>query len=127
MAQTTTQADAILQNYYLPVVREMVNQRAVLLFGYTPAELEAVLGTHPAVGDCAVVPSPESDSGEVPKAFVVLKPSLHADAEELMAYVAGRVAPYKRIRAVELIDVIPRTASGKILRRVLKDRAISCG
>jgi hypothetical protein len=50
VAQTTTQADAILQNYYLPVVREMVNQRAILLFGYSPAELEAGSGTMNAAG-----------------------------------------------------------------------------
>jgi len=89
-------------------------------FQVPPAELEAVLCTHPAVGDAAVIPIPDEACGEVPKAFVVLKEA--ATAADLMAYVAERVAPYKKIRAVEVIDVIPKSPSGKILRRVLKER-----
>ena len=61
-----------------------------------PAELEAVLLSHPAVADCAVVPSPDEAAGEVPKAFVVLKSA--ATSEVLMAFVAARVAPYKKVR-----------------------------
>jgi acyl-coenzyme A synthetase/AMP-(fatty) acid ligase len=60
------------------------------------------------------------DGGEAPKACVVAEDAL--DADELMAYVAERVAPYKRIREVEFIDEIPKSASGKILRRVLRDQ-----
>ncbi len=89
-------------------------------FQVPPAELEAVLCTHPSVSDAAVIPLPEAECGEVPKAFVVLKGKV--SAEELMAYVAERVAPYKKIRAVEVIDAIPKSPSGKILRRVLKER-----
>lgn len=89
-------------------------------FQVPPAELEAVLCTHPCVGDAAVIPMLDEECGEVPKAFVVLKGK--ASPEELMAYVAERVAPYKKIRAVEAIDVIPKSPSGKILRRVLKER-----
>src|SRR2546427_301960 len=89
-------------------------------FQVPPAELEAVLCTHPAVGDAAVIPIPDEACGEVPKAFVVLKEA--ATAADLMAYVAERVAPYKKIRAVEVIDAIPKSPSGKILRRVLKER-----
>ena len=89
-------------------------------FQVPPAELEAVLRTHPAVGDAAVIPIPDPECGEVPKAFVVLKGQVSCDA--LMAYVAERVAPYKKIRAVEVIDAIPKSPSGKILRRVLKQR-----
>src|SRR2546427_2155121 len=69
-------------------------------FQVPPAELEAVLCTHPAVGDAAVIPIPDEACGEVPKAFVVLKEA--ATAADLMAYVAERVAPYKKIRAVEV-------------------------
>jgi acyl-CoA synthetase (AMP-forming)/AMP-acid ligase II len=90
-----------------------------------PAELEALLLTHAAVLDCAVVRKADEEAGEVPKAFVVLKPdeaSRATSAETLMAYVAQRVAPHKRIRHVEFIDQIPKSASGKILRRVLIDR-----
>jgi acyl-CoA synthetase (AMP-forming)/AMP-acid ligase II len=85
-----------------------------------PAELEAVLLTHPAVADAAVVPSPDEEAGEVPKAFVVLrKPST---ADDLIAYVAARVAPYKKVRRLEITDQIPKSPSGKILRRVLVER-----
>jgi len=85
-----------------------------------PAELEAVLVGHPAVADAAVIPSPDEEGGEVPKAFVVLKGK--ATPDELMAYVAERVAPYKRIRKLEFIEEIPKSLSGKILRRVLVER-----
>jgi acyl-CoA synthetase (AMP-forming)/AMP-acid ligase II len=87
-----------------------------------PAELEAILVGHPAVADAAVVASPDPEAGEVPKAFVVLKGDATATADELMAYVAERVAPYKRIRRLEFIDEIPKSLSGKILRRVLVER-----
>jgi acyl-CoA synthetase (AMP-forming)/AMP-acid ligase II len=92
-----------------------------------PAELEGVLLTHPAVADAAVIASPDERSGEVPKAFVVL--SLPASAEELLEFVAARVAPYKKVRIVEFIDEIPKSPSGKILRRVLvdRDRAVVAG
>jgi acyl-CoA synthetase (AMP-forming)/AMP-acid ligase II len=91
-------------------------------FQVAPAELEALLLTHPAVADVAVIPSADEEAGEVPKAFVVLKPGASATAEELMAYVAGRVAPHKKIRRLEFIEQIPKSASGKILRRVLIER-----
>ncbi len=89
-------------------------------FQVPPAELEAVLRSHPAVADAAVVPLADQECGEVPKAFVVLRGAV--SAADLMAYVAERVAPYKKIRAVEVIDAIPKSPSGKILRRVLKER-----
>ncbi len=85
-----------------------------------PAELEAVLLTHPAVADAGVVGSPDEKHGEVPKAFVVLKTS--AQDEEIMEFVAGRVAPYKRIRHVEFVSEIPKSPAGKILHRILRDR-----
>jgi acyl-CoA synthetase (AMP-forming)/AMP-acid ligase II len=83
-----------------------------------PAELEAVLVSHPKVKDAGVIGIPMDDGGEAPKACVVCDPDL--DPEELMAYVAERVAPYKRIREVEIVDEIPKSASGKILRRLLR-------
>lgn len=85
-----------------------------------PAELEALLLTHPRVADAAVVGIPDAEGGEAPKAFVV--PSGELDPDELMAWVAGRVAPYKKIRAVELIEAVPKSPSGKILRRALRDQ-----
>ncbi|HRW45975.1 MAG TPA: 4-coumarate--CoA ligase family protein [Caldilinea sp.] len=85
-----------------------------------PAELEALLLTHHAVADAAVIGVPDEEAGEVPKAFVVLKGE--ATPEAIMAFVAEQVAPYKKIRAVEVIAQIPKSASGKILRRMLKDQ-----
>ncbi len=85
-----------------------------------PAELEALLLTHPAVADAAVIGIPDEEAGEVPKAFVVLKGEATPDA--IMAFVAEQVAPYKKIRSVEMIAQIPKSASGKILRRMLKDQ-----
>lgn len=85
-----------------------------------PAELEACLLDHPDVADAAVIGVPDERAGEVPKAFIVAgSPTLSADA--VMEFVAERVAPYKRLRHVEMIDAIPKSASGKILRRHLRD------
>jgi acyl-CoA synthetase (AMP-forming)/AMP-acid ligase II len=86
-------------------------------FQVPPAELEALLLTHPCVADAAVIPCQDDEAGEIPKAFVVLKSE--ACAEELMDFVAERVAPHKRVRLLEFIDKIPKSPSGKILRRVL--------
>ena len=85
-----------------------------------PAELEAVLLSHPQIADAAVIPSPDEKSGEVPKALVVLKDE--ATVEEIMEFVGARVARYKRIRRVEFVSEIPKTPAGKILHRVLKER-----
>jgi acyl-CoA synthetase (AMP-forming)/AMP-acid ligase II len=90
-----------------------------------PAELEALLVTHPAVLDAAVVRKADEEAGEVPKAFIVLKAdeaSRATPADAIMGWVAERVAPHKRIRHLEFIDQIPKSASGKILRRVLMDK-----
>lgn len=84
-----------------------------------PAELEALLLQHPAIADAAVVGFPDAEAGEIPRAFVVTRSPLTADA--LMAWVAERVAPYKKIRKVDFIEAIPKSPSGKILRRLLRD------
>jgi acyl-coenzyme A synthetase/AMP-(fatty) acid ligase len=72
------------------------------------------------VADAAVVRYPDEEAGEIPKAFVVLKSPIGPD--ELMAWAAERVAPYKKVRMIEFIDVIPKSATGKILRRELVER-----
>ncbi len=85
-----------------------------------PAELEALLLTHPAIADAAVIPVPDEEAGEVPKAFIV--PSGPITGDEVTRFVAERVAPYKKLRAVEIVEEIPKAASGKILRRMLIER-----
>ena len=107
-------------NGYLFVVariKELIKYKG---YQVAPAELEAVLLAHPHVADAAVVRSPDQEAGETPKAFVVA--SGPVDAEALMAWVAERVAPYKRIRRVEFVDEIPKGPYGKILRRILLER-----
>jgi acyl-CoA synthetase (AMP-forming)/AMP-acid ligase II len=98
-------------------VKELIKYKG---YQVPPAELEALLIGHPAVADAAVIPIADEQGGEAPKACVVCTEEL--DADELMAWVGERVAPYKRIRAVEVVDEIPKSASGKILRRLLRDR-----
>jgi acyl-CoA synthetase (AMP-forming)/AMP-acid ligase II len=101
-------------------VKELIKYKGMQV---APAELEAALLANPAVADAAVIPSPDEEAGEVPKAFVVLRSP--QTPEELMAFVAARVAPHKKIRRLEIVDSIPKSASGKILRRLLieKERA----
>ena len=88
-----------------------------------PAELEGILLTHPQIADACVVPVRDEEAGEVPKAFVVAARRAGAGSPaEVMAFVAGRVAPHMQMRACELIDAIPKSPSGKLLRRVLVER-----
>ena len=95
-------------------VKELIKYKGLQV---APAELEAVLVSHPAIADAAVVRLPDEAAGEVPKAFVVATAQL--SAAEVMDYVGERVAPHKKVRAVEFIDQIPKSLSGKILRRLL--------
>ena len=103
--------------YIVDRVKELIKYKG---FQVAPAELEAILLTHPAVADAAVIPSKDDEAGEVPKAFVVVKSE--TSAATIMDFVAARVSPHKKIRAVEFIDQIPKSLSGKILRRVLIEK-----
>ncbi len=91
-------------------------------FQVPPAELEAVLITHPEVADVAVIGVADEEAGELPKAYVVRTPGSVVTAEELTAFSRQHLASYKQVRLVEFIDAIPKSASGKILRRELRDR-----
>jgi acyl-CoA synthetase (AMP-forming)/AMP-acid ligase II len=107
-------ADADGFYYIVDRLKEFIKYKG---FQVAPAELEGVLLTHAAVADCAVIPMANVECGEVPKAFVVTRHDV--TSEELMAYVAGIVASFKKVRCVEFIDKIPKSPSGKILRREL--------
>jgi acyl-CoA synthetase (AMP-forming)/AMP-acid ligase II len=98
-------------------IKELIKYKAHQV---APAELEALLCTHPAVAAAAVIGAPDEEAGELPTAFVVTRAEV--SDHELMSWVAERVAPHKRIRRVERIEEIPCSASGKILRRELRER-----
>ena len=110
-------ADADGDFFIVDRLKELIKYKGMQV---APAELESLLLSHPAVADAAVVAQPDEEAGEIPRAFVVLKGP--ATAESLMAFVAGRVSSYKKIRRLEFIDAIPKSPSGKILRRLLRDR-----
>jgi acyl-CoA synthetase (AMP-forming)/AMP-acid ligase II len=98
-------------------LKELIKYNA---FQVAPAELEALLLSHPDVADAVVVPTPDEKVGEVPKALVVMRGA--ATPEELTAFVAARVAPYKKIRRVEVVERLPKSESGEVLRRRLIER-----
>jgi long-chain acyl-CoA synthetase len=104
--------------------KEMIKVKG---FQVAPAELEAVLHGHPAVLDCAVVGVPDDEAGEAPVAAVQLDPEHPVSVEELQALVADTLAGYKQLREVVVVDEIPRLPSGKVLRRVLRERWVPQG
>ncbi|WP_405894633.1 4-coumarate--CoA ligase family protein [Streptomyces sp. NBC_00104] len=113
-----TDADGWL--YVVDRVKELIKYKG---FQVAPAELEALLVTHPGIADAAVIGHYNDDGNEVPHAFVARRPTAPELSEgEVMMYVAERVAPYKRVRHVTFVAEVPRAASGKILRRELRER-----
>ncbi|MES5821746.1 4-coumarate--CoA ligase family protein [Streptomyces sp. RG80] len=112
-----TDADGWL--FVVDRVKELIKYKG---FQVAPAELEALLLTHPGIADAAVIGAYDDDGNEVPHAYVVRQPDATDLSEgEVRMYVAERVAPYKRVRQVTFIDGVPRAASGKILRRQLRE------
>jgi long-chain acyl-CoA synthetase len=106
--------------YVLDRRKEMIKYKG---FPVAPAEVEAVLMEHPAVRDCGVVARPNPDAGEIPCAFVVLREGQTADdvmKKTLCCFVADRLTHYKQPREIHFVDAVPRTPSGKILRRELR-------
>lgn len=98
-------------------VKELIKYKG---FQVAPAELEALLVTHPAIADAAVVGRPDEEAGEVPVAHVVRRAGAEVTADEVKAFVAAKVASFKRLADVRFIDTVPKSPSGKILRRLLK-------
>jgi 4-coumarate--CoA ligase len=92
-------------------------------FQVPPAELEALLLTHPHVADVAVIGLPDDEAGEIPAAYVVLRQGHDATEADIQRFVADSVASYKQVRRVTFVEEIPKSPSGKILRRVLRERA----
>ena len=105
------------QYFIVDRLKELIKYKG---FQVAPAELEALLLSHPNIADAAVIGVLDEEGEEVPKAFVVLKQP--QPPEEIMEFVAVRVAPHKKVRRVEVVDQIPKSATGKILRRILRDR-----
>ena len=103
--------------YIVDRLKELIKYKA---YQVAPAELEALLVSHPAIADAAVIPSPDEEAGEVPKAFVVLKGDV--SPEDILRFIAEQVAPHKKIRRLEIVNEIPKSASGKILRRLLVEK-----
>ena len=104
--------------YIVDRLKELIKYKG---FQVPPAELEALLLSHPDIVDAAVIGVPDEEAGEVPKAFVVAKPDSGLDEDDVKAFVADAVATYKQIRLVEFVESIPKSASGKILRRELRN------
>ncbi|MGQ0778673.1 MAG: 4-coumarate--CoA ligase family protein [Pseudonocardiales bacterium] len=99
-------------------VKELIKYKG---YQVPPAELEALLLTHPKIADAAVIGVRDAEGEEVPKAFVVRQPGADSlTGDDVMAFVAERVSPHKKVRAVQFIDQIPKSASGKILRKDLR-------
>ncbi len=102
--------------WVLDRLKELIKYKG---FQVPPAELEGVLLEHPGIADAAVIGKDDLESGEIPKAFVVTTPGTEISAEDVMGFVAERVATFKHVREVEFIDAVPKNPSGKILRRNL--------
>ncbi len=96
--------------------KEMIKYKG---YQIAPAELEGLLMEHPDVMDSAVIPKRDAASGEIPKAFVLIREGKEVSTDELMGFVEERVAPYKKVREIEFVDAIPKSPTGKILRREL--------
>jgi acyl-CoA synthetase (AMP-forming)/AMP-acid ligase II len=101
-------------------IKELIKYKG---FQVPPAELEALLVTHPSVVDAAVIGIEDDEAGELPKAFIVPAPNATPSLEELQAFMGEHVASYKLVREMQVVEAIPKSASGKILRRELREQA----
>ncbi|KAF6144419.1 hypothetical protein GIB67_024646 [Kingdonia uniflora] len=109
--------DAFGLVYIVDRIKELIKYKA---YQVAPAELEEVLSSHPDIIDAAVIPYPNEEAGEIPMACVVRSGTNKVEEDGIISFVANKVASYKKVRKVVFVDSIPRSPSGKILRRHLK-------
>ncbi|KAJ1404751.1 EF-Hand 1, calcium-binding site [Sesbania bispinosa] len=100
-------------------IKELIKHKG---YQVAPAELESVLLSHPHIVDAAVIPVEDEETGQMPMAYVVRAAGSELSEDQVIQFVAGQVAPYKKVRIVSFIDTIPRSAAGKILRKDLVSR-----
>nr|CAD1820952.1 unnamed protein product [Ananas comosus var. bracteatus] len=106
--------------YVVDRIKELIKYKA---YQVAPAELEEILSSHPDILDVAVTSHPDEEAGEIPMACVVRRGESKIQEEDIISFLENKVAPYKKIRKVVFLEYIPRSPSGKILRRLLKATA----
>ncbi|CAK9144318.1 unnamed protein product [Ilex paraguariensis] len=102
-------------------IKELIKVKG---FQVAPAELEGILLSHPSVEDAAVVGLPDETSGEIPAACVVMNSNAEENQQEIMDFIASNVAHYKRVKVLQFVDRIPKSPSGKIMRRLIKEQML---